>query len=372
MKLQPEELLSRREALKLLGLSAGAWFLAACSGQAETTPAPLQSHPTTPADTLTPAASATAEPQIISLTDLPQGFTANRLTPIEDFYVQTIDNVASPDPIEYQLAVSGLVDTPLILGLVDIKNRPRVEQLHTLECISNPVGGNIIGNTSWVGISMRDLLMDAGLQPEARFLHFLSADDYETSIPIDLALDERSMLAYRMGGEDLNIAHGFPVRVLLPGVYGQKQPKWVIGMHVAKSDKLGSWEKQGWSNEATIQINASFETPRLQQYITANTPFYLTGWAMSDSSGIAYVEVSIDDGETWHEASLLRGDDTNVWTLWHWVWEDPQPGTHNLLARATDGNGNQQSNSGVPGLLNNVFPNGSSLMHRITVNVVSA
>jgi hypothetical protein len=93
---------------------------------------------------------------------------------------------------------------------------------------------------------------------------------------------------------------------------------------------------------------------------------------MSDSSGIAYVEISTDDGGTWQEATLLRGEDTTVWTLWHWVWQDPQPGSHNLLARATDGNGNQQSSSGVPGLLNNVYPNGSSLMHRITVNVIQA
>jgi DMSO/TMAO reductase YedYZ molybdopterin-dependent catalytic subunit len=371
MSFQSKNKLTRREALQLLSAGAGAWFLAACSARVENNASasePLQHNQLNPS--ATQALTPTSLPELQSLIELPPGFDAARLTAIEDFYTQTYDSVAKPDPLTWALSLVGLVDNPLTLSLIDIKTRPSVERMHTLECIGNPVGGNLIGNTNWVGLSFRELLLEAGVQEDGKYLHFFCADDYFTSVPIELGLDERSMLVYRMGGEDLPAAHGSPLRALFPGVYGQKQPKWINSIRVDRSNKDGTWENKGWSNEATIQINSKIETPRLQQYIPADTPFYLTGWAMADPSGVRSVEISVDDGQTWQEATLLPGPHTSVWTLWYWVWEDPTPGTHVLIARATDGNGNSQTGGGVAGVLDNVFPNGSSMMHRVPINVV--
>jgi hypothetical protein len=268
--------------------------------------------------------------------------------------------------------LNGLFDNPMELGLFDLKRRPNVQVMRTLECIGNPVGGTLIGNTTWTGISLRSLLEEAGIQPEAKYILFLSADDYETSITTELAMDESSLIVFEMNGEPLEIKHGFPARLLLPGVYGQKQPKWVTSIRASERDSIGTWEKKGWSNTAAIQVNSKIETPKLRQIIPAHQPFQITGYAFSDTSGIAGVDVSIDDGETWMPADLLPGPDNGVWTLWHWTWEDPQPGKYVVVARATDGNGQAQGESGTFGVLNNVFPDGTSLMHNLSVDVVES
>ena len=376
--------ISRRDTLKLLSLGAGAWFLASCSTAPPgdpATPTAVQPRVTeTPVPTNQPAvhtASATetsapnptALPDINGLRKLPLDYEAGRITPVGDFYVQNSNGLAKPDSFSWRLSLNGSFDQPMELSLVDIRKRPRIEAARTLECIGNPVGGNLIGNASWVGISLSALLQEAGLQAEANYLLFYSEDEYETSIPVSLGLNEDSLLVYEMNGEALTVDHGSPLRVLLPGVYGQKQPKWITSIRASERDQQGTWEKKGWSNEATIQINSKIETPRLRQNIPAGVPFYITGIAMSDSSGIGTVEVSIDDGETWQPAQLDRGANAGVWTLWNWVWEDPLPGKHILSVRALDGNGIQQGESGTFGVLDNVFPNGTSLVHNLSVTV---
>lgn len=316
-----------------------------------------------------PEATALPNPNIPGLGKLPEGFEAARITQVEDFYVQNSNGTASVDSFEWRLNLTGMFDTPLELNLFDIKRRPKFDVMRTLECIGNPVGGSLIGNAVWQGISLHDLLREAGIQEEAKFLSIFSADEYRTTIPVSLGLDENSYVVYAMNGEDLDADHGRPVRMLLPGVYGQKQPKWVLSIHASDKDSLGTWEKKGWSNEAVIQVNSKLETPRIRQMLPAGVDFYLTGLAMADFSGVVSVDVSIDDGESWQPAELLSGPDTGVWALWSWVWENPQPGKYALLARATDGNGVAQTASGSFGVLDNVFPNGTSLMHKVTVTV---
>ena len=306
------------------------------------------------------------------MAELPSDFAAGRITPIDRFYEQSYNGFPQLDNFEWQVNLNGLFDTPMELGLFDLKRRPKVEVMRTLECIGNPVGGTLIGNATWVGISLSGLLEEAGIQPEANYILFRSADEYETSVTVDLAMDERSLVVYEMNGEPLPIKHGFPARILLPGVYGQKQPKWVTSIRASERDSKGTWENQGWSNIATVQINSKIETPKLRQYIPAGAPFQVTGYAFADTSGVSRVDVSIDDGETWMPAELLRGPDEGVWTLWHWTWPDPQPGRYIVVARAADGNGNIQVSNGTFGVLDNVFPDGSSLMHNLSVTVVES
>ncbi|HUF37431.1 MAG TPA: molybdopterin-dependent oxidoreductase [Anaerolineales bacterium] len=371
--------LTRREVLKLLSLGAGAWIFASCS------PAPADSPTATataPDHTPTPEAEQpdlvqptsppepTAESFPVGMPQLPDDFAAGRITPIDRFYEQSYAGFPQLDTFDWRVNLNGLFDNPMDLGLFDLKRRPNTKVMRTLECIGNPVGGTLIGNATWTGISLRALLEEAGIQPEAAYLQLLAADDYETTVRTELAMDERSLIVFEMNGEPLPIKHGFPARLMLPGVYGQKQPKWVISIRASETDRLGTWENKGWSNAATVQINSKIETPRLRQYIPAHQPFQISGFAFSDSSGVTDVDVSIDGGETWMQAEPLRGPDEGVWTLWYWTWEDPLPGKHIVVARASDGNGVIQVESGTFGVLNNVFPNGTSLMHNLSVEVV--
>jgi DMSO/TMAO reductase YedYZ molybdopterin-dependent catalytic subunit len=373
--------LNRRDALKLLSLGAGAYILAACGDIEETAPpAGVQPPTRTPSAAVTeishtagssptPEIDPTALPDIPGLNRPPEDFEAGRLTPTEDFYEQNSNGTAVVDEFAWRLSLNGLFDTPAQLSLADLKRYPPVEVMRTLECIGNPVGGTLIGNAIWRGVSLAAVLADAGLAADAQYLLFLSEDEYETSIPVALATDPRSLLVYEMNGEALPVAHGFPLRALLPGVYGQKQPKWLTSMRASATDKLGTWEKKGWSNEAGIQVNSRIETPRLRQTLPQGVPFHLTGIAFAGMSGIAAVEVSVDDGASWHAAELLPGPDAGVWTLWNWRWENPLPGRYVVAARATDGNGSAQTASGAFGVLDNVFPNGTSLMHNLSITV---
>ncbi len=376
---QPVSPVSRRDVLKILSLGAGAWILTACGRRdaIQATQQIAQRTPSPPAPTIAathvqqtaPTPFPTELPEIPGLRSLPVDFEAGRLTPIDAFYVQSYNGVAKPDPLTWRLSLNGAFENPMELSMADIRARPSVEVMRTLECIGNPVGGNLIGNATWKGISLRALLEDAGLMPEAKFLSFYSEDEYETSIPVALGLDERSLLVYEMNGEPLPREHGSPLRVLLPGVYGQKQPKWIVSIRASERYKKGTWEQKGWSDEATIQINSRVETPSLRQTLPAGISFYITGIAMADTSGVTGVDVSIDDGQTWQAAELLPGPNTGVWTLWYWKWEKPEPGKYVVLARAMDGNGVVQMASGTFGVLDNVFPNGSSLMHRVPITV---
>ncbi len=377
MQKQPIPPLTRRELIKLLSLGAGAWIFVSCSPAPAVSPTQAPTarppDPTEPEEELfqpTSPPDPTAESVPVGMAELPEDFVAGRITPIDRFYQQTYDFFPQLDDFEWRVNLNGLFDNPMELGLFDLKRQPIVEVMRTLECIGNPVGGTLIGNTIWTGVSLRGLLEEAGLQPEAKFILFISADDYETSITTELAMDERSLIVFEMDGAPLPIKHGFPARLLLPGVYGQKQPKWVTSIRASATDSLGTWENKGWSNTATVQVNSKIETPRLRQYIPAHQTFQISGFAFADTSGVTQVEVSIDDGENWMAAELLSGPDSGVWTLWYWTWNDPLPGKYVVVARATDGNGVAQGESGTFGVLNNVFPNGTSLMHNLSVEVI--
>jgi DMSO/TMAO reductase YedYZ molybdopterin-dependent catalytic subunit len=291
---------------------------------------------------------------------------AGRITPIDELYRQTyVPHVTVLDPEDWTLTMDGLVKAPLNLVWTDLQTFEPVEQMQTLECIGNPVGGRLIGNVVWRGVRLRDVLARAEAAAAARYLVMSSADDYFTCVPLELALDERSLLATEANGAPLPRAHGYPARMVLPGVYGQKQPKWVTSLRLSDTYVKGTWEKDGWSDTARVQVNSRIEQPAAGQALAAGTPTLLSGVAFADPSGVTRLEVSTDGGSTWAQAELHPGPDTTVWTVWSWEWLAPLAGRHAIQARATDGNGIVQA--GLGGVLSDVFPDGTSGIHQVVV-----
>ncbi len=364
------DLLSRRRFL--------AWLLAgstSAAGQAACTPLQPKPNTPTPAQTRTPAsvpglAGATiVEPPPARLTAPPE---PGRITPKEKFYVLKYSTtLPAADLGLWGLQIAGLVERTLTLSWQDVLARPQVDVMRTLECISNMPGGGLIGNATWQGVSLRDVLNAAGIKPAAQFVTFEAQDEYFTTVPLERALDERALLVHRMNGQPLAREHGFPLRVLLAGVYGQKQPKWISRILVSDQDELGPWERSGWSNVAAIKVNSRIEAPADGAQVKAGQRALIAGMAFAGVSGVRRVEVSADAGQTWEAATLVPAPpfEKTVWTGWYTWWRPAQPGRQLILARATDGDGNQQGGEQQRGILAGVFPDGTSAIHQIQVTV---
>lgn len=294
-----------------------------------------------------------------------------RLTANEDFYIMKFHPSAAPamDAAAWRLQVTGSVERAVSLSLTDLAALPVETFMRTLECISNPAGGNLVGNAVWRGVRLADVLALAGHPPPGSHLKLTAADEYHTGIPLELALDRRSYLVFEMNGEPLPADHGYPVRCLFPGRYGQKQPKWLTGIAVQAAPHVGHWEQQGWSDTAFIQINSRIDAAT--RPAGPGEPVVVRGIAFSDDSGVVAVELGVDKKER-HPATILRQAPdpfTNlVWTEWEWTWPDPPPGVHVIQAKARDGRGLAQRHPRA-NLLSGTFPDGTSDMHQVTVQV---
>ncbi len=184
------------------------------------------------------------------------------ITPTSEFYEVKYSTIPRVDVETWALEITGEVERPLRLTYPELLAMPAVIEMRTLECISNPVGGDLIGNAVWKGVRMADLLAMAGARATAQEVVLHAADGYHTSIPVELARDPHSLLAYMMNGEVLPPEHGFPLRALWPGRYGMKQPKWITRIELIRGEHIGYWEAQGWSKEAIIQPNSRIDAPR--------------------------------------------------------------------------------------------------------------
>ncbi len=292
------------------------------------------------------------------------------LTRNEDFYSVKYAEVPSVSLSSWSLTLHGLVRDPLRFSYDEIKSLPSLTTLHTLECIGNPVGGDLIGNATWRGVSLKALLERAGVDSRAQWVVIGGVDEYFTSLPISTVLHEHAMLAYEMNDVPLPLSHGYPLRAILPGVYGQKQPKWVTGIKVTDSEELGPWEQKGWSREAKIQLNSAIKTPMDAEQLNRGD-ILIAGVAHASETGIKSVELSVDDGKTWSETMLTRGPSRYVWTQWGFLWRNPAPGKHALLVRATDNAGKTQDDASS-GILADEYPNGTSAIHSIVIEVLQA
>ena len=285
------------------------------------------------------------------------------ITPNEQFY-QVSKNFFDPtvDVAHWTLEVRGLVATPLKLTLEALKKAGPVEERYqTFECISNEVGGDLIGTARWKAVRVRDVLLKAGVNSDAKTIIWHAADGYTESIPLEVAMDPVSLLAYEMNGGPIPQKHGAPVRVLLTNRYGMKQPKWLTAIEVSDLEyrnTQGYWEQQGWSQDAYVKVNGAFRVETKEGAALA-----LGGWAFAGNRGISKVEFSPDDGKTWLPAALKEPLGGNTWQFWSATWTPPRPGDYTLKVRATDGKGTLQPEQQKPTL-----PDGGQGYHTVKVH----
>jgi DMSO/TMAO reductase YedYZ molybdopterin-dependent catalytic subunit len=259
----------------------------------------------------------------------------------------------------WTLHVTGLVTTPLTLSYAEfVKAAPAVERYHTLECIANEVGGDLIGNARWKGLRMKDVLNRAGVGAGAATVILRSVDNYAESVPLAVALDPTTLLAYEMNGEPLPQKHGAPVRVLIANRYGMKQPKWLTRIEVVAPDFAGYWEVQGRSAQAIVKIHSAFRVTAQDGAVVR-----LGGWAFAGTRGISKLEVSADGGKTWIPTALRAALGANCWQFWTAVWTPPAPGEYALQVRAVDGTGVTQ-----PGKRRRL-PDGAEGYHEVRIRV---
>jgi DMSO/TMAO reductase YedYZ molybdopterin-dependent catalytic subunit len=344
---------------------------AGCSPPAlNASPTPLPATPlrsgTEPAPH--PVGSSTPVPGPVALTKVIPAPTDIIVNTAEELYEQSFSSIATVKADEWQLVLDGLVSNRRIFTLDDIRALPVVEIMRTLECIGNPVGGPLIGNAVWKGTYLKPLLDEAGIQPTARRVKFEAADGYDTAVELKFIDDPRSFLAYEMNGEPLTPEHGFPLRVFVPGSYGQKMPKWVTRMELVDNDHEGYWEREGWSDVAQVKTNAIIEWPFSNARL-ANELTPLWGVAYAGKRDIVKVEIKVDD-EDWRGAEVLHGPTNEAWTQWHIDWQPTRGGSHKISVRATDETGFTQSKSSTSVL--NGYPDGTDAIHAVYVTVVDA
>ena len=260
---------------------------------------------------------------------------------------------------EWSLGVTGLVVTPLKFSYAElIKAAPPAERYQTLECVGNPVGGDLIGNARWKGLRVRDILNRARVRPEATAVVWHSADGYSESVPLAVAMDPEALLAYEMNGRPLPRQHGAPVRVLLLNRYGMKQPKWLTGIEVADATFIGRWERQRLHNPAIVKTGSAFRAET-----NDGGAVLLGGWAFAGRRGIAKVEISPDGGATWFPATVKEALGENCWQFWSAAWTRPAPGEYTLAVRAVDGTGALQAGR------RRRMPDGAEGYHEVRVRI---
>ncbi len=264
----------------------------------------------------------------------------------------------------WKLRIHGMVDRELEIGFNELLARPMIERDITLNCVSNPVGGRYVGNARWIGTPLKPLLDEAGVHTGADQIVGRSVDGMTIGTPTAVALDGRdSMLAVAMNGQPLPFEHGFPVRMIVPGLYGyESATKWIVDMELTTLAAYDAyWVRRGWAQVAQIKTQSRIDTPHNGAHLSQGM-VPIAGVAWAQHRGISRVDVRVDGGP-WNEASLSAQDTVDTWRQWVWRWS-ATAGDHLLEARATDGTGAVQTEIPAP-----LFPNGASGLHRIVVSV---
>ncbi|MBW4444192.1 MAG: molybdopterin-dependent oxidoreductase [Plectolyngbya sp. WJT66-NPBG17] len=315
--------MNRRELLKLLGQASGGLIAASVLGGCQ----------------------AKAMDLLFSL-DPNAPLPDHLITPLDEFYIQSYALASQVNAEKWKLKIGGEVNQPIVLTMQDILSAPQEEFYLTMECIGNPAGGNLIGNARWTGTSLLPFLKRAGVKSRAIEFAMKGADWYETTLPVAEIMRPDVRLVHRMNDEPLTAEHGYPVRILIPGHFGQKQPKWIVGIDAIAKTKTGFWENQGWSNTAEIPTHSLMKQVQdsrvwnKQNQVTLTRDKWgqgvlLAGVALDRSTPIKTIQISTDNGSTWETAEQNRPESPHEWTLWRYPWRPNQAGKYTLLARAT-------------------------------------
>jgi DMSO/TMAO reductase YedYZ molybdopterin-dependent catalytic subunit len=266
------------------------------------------------------------------------------ITPNPEFYrIDVALRVPTLTAADWTLRLHGMVDREITLTFADLLARPLVERTITLTCVSNPVGGDLISTATFVGVELRDILLEAGIQPGAEQLFTTSTDGWTAGTPVDVVLEEGrgALLAIGMNGEPLPPEHGFPVRMVVPGLYGfVSATKWIADMEVTTFDAAQAyWLQRGWSQKAPIKTQTRIDSPRGFRSVPAGR-VTVAGIAWAQHTGIGRVEIRMDGGP-WRDAELADEVNVDSWRMWRADF-DLTPGSHTVQTRGIDRNGQVQ------------------------------
>lgn len=312
------------------------------------------------------------------------------VTPTELFYrIDISPIIPSVNAETWRLSLKGLVDNPIEITYEELKAMPSVEQFSTLGCVSNKVGGDLVSNAIWKGVPLRNLLEQAGIKQGAEYVVFRCFDGYDVGIPLEKGLEDGTILAYDMNRETLTPAHGFPVRAIVPNIYGMMNAKWITEIEIVDYVYEGFWQRKGWSNTAIINTLSSIVIPgsapirtRFRGFMPAgsnlagssnstsssSSPSGRTtavgGIAFAGTRGISKVQVSLDNGLTWKDASIKEPLSPYSWVMWAAELNIPteQKKEYKLTVRTTDKTGNVQTSA-----IREPFPDGSTGYHMINI-----
>jgi DMSO/TMAO reductase YedYZ molybdopterin-dependent catalytic subunit len=288
------------------------------------------------------------------------------ITPNERFYVVT-KNIIDPqvNPELWRLEIAGLVERRHSYTYQELTALPAVNQETTLMCISNQVGGGLMSNALWKGVPLGNLLETAGLKTGTVKVVLRAVDGYDDTIPLAKAMEPTTLVAYAMNGAQLPFVHGYPVRLIVPGLFGEKSVKWVTRIELVAHDVKGFYEKQGWGPDFTIPTHSRFDGPDFGGPISLGASVALKGVAFAGSRGVSRVEVSLDGGNTWQQANLDTPGTHLTWAMWNYDWRPEKQGEYKLVVRATDSDGALQIKEERW-----TAPHGATGYHTVTARVV--
>jgi DMSO/TMAO reductase YedYZ molybdopterin-dependent catalytic subunit len=353
---------SRRAFFAATGVTAAASAIAATGGRMLSA---ARSNVAQARESLQLPAPAKAAPPVPAGVQSKAAGVTPWLTPNKDFYrIDTALSVPEISAQDWELRVHGLVEQEVRLSFQDLLDAELIESHVSLTCVSNPVGGNLAGNAKWLGLPIRDVLRMARPKDGADMVLSTSVDGFSASTPLEVLQDDRdAMLAIGMNGEALPLEHGYPVRMVVPGLYGfVSATKWVVDLEVTRfADSKAYWTQRGWSERGPIKTMARVEVPRSFAQVPAGR-VAIGGTAWAQTRGITKVEVQIDDGP-WTEATLSDEASLITWRQWSFDWE-ATPGPHYIKARATDGTGEVQTDKRA-----DPVPDGASGWQSVMVTV---